>query len=428
MVPDLLPAYDRSSFIGSLESAIAEGIEQGSNVGLILIDIHNLRQLNHTYGFEQGDRVLHEAYDALMGIATLPGTVFRIGAGRFTFILPRLTNPAFISLAMNRVNSVLEQSFSHSEGSMPPMVFLGVAVNKGGVASALEMLVAAEQSLHEIQQGKERKLAHFMGMEATSSGFSELEDAFYQSLHNNAFQIYYQPKVNLHTGRADAAEALLRFQLEDGSFVSPQIAVDMAEASGRGYALTKWVIHRAIRQLGDWKHKFDLKVAVNIQASLVASPDLVSLVKDSLAIWGVDSDNLALEITEGGFIEDKESGFDNLARLRELGVRLSIDDFGTGYSSLSYFKHIPASELKIDKSFIDHIQDGGHDLELVKIMIYIAHQFGLLVVAEGVEDEATCQLLKTLGCDYIQGYYFSRPLPAQEFERWLTNNSCTRLI
>lgn len=428
MVPDLLPAYDRSSFIGSLESAIAEGIEQGSNVGLILIDIHNLRQLNHTYGFEQGDRVLHEAYDALMGIATLQGTVFRIGAGRFTFILPRLTNPAFISLAMNRVNSVLEQSFSHSEGSMPPMVFLGVAVNKGGVASALEMLVAAEQSLHEIRQGKERKLAHFMGMEATSSGFSELEDAFYQSLHNNAFQIYYQPKVNLHTGRADAAEALLRFQLEDGSFVSPQIAVDMAEASGRGYALTKWVIHRAIRQLGDWKHKFDFKVAVNIQASLVASPDLVSLVRDSLAIWGVDSDNLALEITEGGFIEDKESGFDNLARLRELGVRLSIDDFGTGYSSLSYFKHIPASELKIDKSFIDHIQDGGHDLELVKIMIHIAHQFGLLVVAEGVEDEATCQLLKTLGCDYIQGYYFSKPLPAQEFERWLTSNSCTRLI
>ena len=109
-------------------------------------------------------------------------------------------------------------------------------------------------------------------------------------------------------------------------------------------------------------------------------------------------------------------------------MRLSIDDFGTGYSSLSYFKHIPASELKIDKSFIDHIQDGGHDLELVKIMIHIAHQLGLLVVAEGVEDESTCQLLKTLGCDYIQGYYFSKPLPAQEFERWLTNNSCTRLI
>ncbi len=106
-------------------------------------------------------------------------------------------------------------------------------------------------------------------------------------------------------------------------------------------------------------------------------------------------------------------------------MRLSIDDFGTGYSSLSYFKHIPASELKIDKSFIDHIKDGGHDLELVKIMIHIAHQFGLLVVAEGVEDESTCQLLKTLGCDYIQGYYFSKPLPAQEFERWLVNNSCT---
>jgi EAL domain-containing protein (putative c-di-GMP-specific phosphodiesterase class I) len=183
-----------------------------------------------------------------------------------------------------------------------------------------------------------------------------------------------------------------------------------------------------MRQAKDWQDTMDIQIAVNIQASLVASPDLHGLVKDSLAIWGVSPDKFALEITEGGFIEDKESGFNNLLNLRELGTTLSIDDFGTGYSSLSYFKHIPADELKIDKSFIDNLIDGGHDLELVKIMIYIAHQFGLTVVAEGVEDRATCELLKALGCDYLQGYYFSKPLSVDNYEAWMRENKDRSLI
>jgi EAL domain-containing protein (putative c-di-GMP-specific phosphodiesterase class I) len=158
---------------------------------------------------------------------------------------------------------------------------------------------------------------------------------------------------------------------------------------------------------------------VNVHAGLVANPDLPSLLRDALVIWGVDAGRVTVEITESAFIEDKDSGFDNLLKLRELGVNLSIDDFGTGYSSLSYFKHIPAAELKIDKSFVSSMQEDPQDLELVKIMIHIAHRFGLTVVAEGVEDRASVDLLRDLGCDYGQGYFFSRPLPADEFEEWL---------
>jgi EAL domain-containing protein (putative c-di-GMP-specific phosphodiesterase class I) len=151
----------------------------------------------------------------------------------------------------------------------------------------------------------------------------------------------------------------------------------------------------------------------------VGNPDLPAMLRDAIAIWGVEPTRVTVEITEGAIIEDKESGFDNLLQLKNMGINLSIDDFGTGYSSLSYFKHIPAAELKIDKTFVSTMMADSQDLELVKIMIHIAHQFGLSVVAEGVEDRATMLKLRELGCDSIQGYYFSKPLPAPEFESWV---------
>lgn len=421
-------SIERDRFLAALDLAVKEGKRNNDNIGLLLVDLSNLGRINHSYGFDRGDVVLKEAKQALLGVTKLPDTVFRIGGRQFAYILPGLNNPAFIALAMNRVQTVLEDALMLGDGVLPIIVKQGVSVNKGCLLPPMDMLAAAEISLSAAKQGKERSLEDLLGTELPSEQDIELERLFYESLHNNAFQLYYQPKINLHTGRPDAAEALLRWQLEDGTFISPEYAVNLAETSGRGYALAKWVIHRAMRQAKEWQSIMDVQLAVNIQASLVANPDLHGLVKDSLAIWGVGSDKFALEITEGGFIEDKESGFNNLLKLRELGTTLSIDDFGTGYSSLSYFKHIPADELKIDKSFIDHLIDGGHDLELVKIMIYIAHQFGLTVVAEGVEDRATCELLKALGCDYIQGFYFSKPLPVDVFEAWMRDNGQRSLI
>ncbi|RLA62028.1 MAG: hypothetical protein DRR04_01410 [Gammaproteobacteria bacterium] len=197
------------------------------------------------------------------------------------------------------------------------------------------------------------------------------------------------------------------------------MVVQLADAAGRAFELTKWVVHQSMRQLKSWRHSLDVGLALNIQAGLVASPDLPTMLRDAIAIWGVDPAKVTVEITEGAFIEDKESGFDNLLALKNMGINLSIDDFGTGYSSLSYFKHIPAAELKIDRTFVSAMMVDPQDLELVKIMIRIAQQFGLTVVAEGVEDRATMLRLRELGCDSIQGYYFSKPLAAREFESWV---------
>jgi EAL domain-containing protein (putative c-di-GMP-specific phosphodiesterase class I) len=156
-----------------------------------------------------------------------------------------------------------------------------------------------------------------------------------------------------------------------------------------------------------------------VQAGLVGDPDLPALLQDAITIWNVDPGKVTVEITEDAIIEDKEAGLNNLLKIKEQGINLSIDDFGTGYSSLSYFKHIPASELKIDKSFVSSMSSTTEDLELVKIIIQLAHQFGLVVVAEGVEDAACLELLRSLGCDYAQGYHFARALSAEDFQSWL---------
>jgi len=415
-----LPEISRYPFIQSLEHYIAETLAEESNLGLLLVDLSNLAKINHYYGYDQGDLLLSSAYERLLGVSKLPDTVFRVGSHHFGFILPGLANPGFIALAINKVTALLAQDMQIGDDSVPMVVKVGMSISFKGEANAMDLLALAEASLTHVRSGGSYQI-HAVDDEESDRLDFKLEALFRETLHENDFQLYYQPKINLSTGAADHSEALLRWNLESGESISPERAVELADAMGSGYALTKWVVHTAARQLKAWMGDVDMSVAVNIQASLVSNPDLLSLVEDTIGIWGIEEGRFTLEITESAIIDDKESGFNNLLKLKNLGVKLSIDDFGTGYSSMAYFKHIPATELKIDKNFVSTMKDDKLDRELVRIMIDTAHLFGLTVVAEGVEDIESLELLRAMGCDYAQGYYFSRPLPAQEFEQWVND-------
>ena len=416
---DDLPEIERALFIRALTHSVDAAREDSSNLGLLLIDLTNLSRINHHHGYRTGDLMLAASYRELLGVSKLPDTVFRVGSHRFAFILPALANPAFIALALNRVTRLLEGELFVDTGMVSVDLKVGVTVNRGGHRDAMAMLALAEASLTHVKMGGDHRIEALLAEDSVGEADYQLEQRFARALRDNDFDMHFQPKVDLATGRVDSAEALLRWSPDGGDPVSPEMVVELADAAGRAYELTKWVVHRSMRQLKDWQGALDVGLAINIHAGLVGNPDLSSLVRDAIAIWGVEPGKVALEITEGAIIEDKESGFDNLLKLKSLGLKLSIDDFGTGYSSLSYFKHIPAQELKIDKSFVRTMMVDSQDLELVKIMIRIAHQFGMKVVAEGVEDLAVMQRLRELGCDYIQGYFFSRPLPAAEFEAWM---------
>lgn len=414
-----LPAIERDRFIQALGRVVDEARAAQTHLGLMLVDLTALARVNHYHGYEVGDQVLATAYYQLLELSKLPGTVFRVGSHRFAFLLPDLGNPAFIALALNRVQRSLDTDLHGESGSTSFEIKIGIAINRRGEREFMATLAEAEASLSRAKLGGVQRIEDVLAEENGEPGQLRLEQRLAEALRDNAFELYFQPKVELATGKINSAEALLRWQSTDGEFISPEFIVEWAEGAGYSYELTKWLVHRAMRQLRDWKGKLGVGLAVNIPATLAGDPDLPALFSDAMAIWGVHPGKVTVELTERAVIEDKQSGFDNLLKLKEMGVTISIDDFGTGYSSLSYFKHIPASELKIDKSFIDSMLVDPQDLELVKIIIHIAHQFGLTVVAEGVEDSESLEMLRELGCDHAQGFFISRALAPATFESWI---------
>ena len=248
-----LPEIARHSFIGALEQYIDQTRTDESNLGLLLVDIGNLAKINHYYGYDQGDLMLSDAAEQLLGVSRLPDTVFRIGSHHFAFILPGLTNPGFIALAVNKVAITLGQDMSIGDDKVPVKINIGVAIGRRGELDAVAMLGMAEASLVHVRSGGEHQIHELIEERAGARQDFELEKLFRETLQDNDFQLYYQPKINLRTGAADHAEALLRWQLPHGDFVSPEQAVQLAESMGSGYALTKWVVHTAMRQLKAWQ-------------------------------------------------------------------------------------------------------------------------------------------------------------------------------
>lgn len=414
-----VPPIHRADFLLALSKAVAAAREEGSHLGMLLIDITNLSRINRNHSYQTGDLILASAYAQLLTVSKLPDCVFRVGDHRFAFILPGLSNPAFIALAINRVQKLLEQELYIDADMIGAELKIGIAISKEGRRDPMAMLALAEASLAHMKLGGRHRLEEYIGDEGDEPVNYQLERRFLQALQDSEFELYFQPKVHLASGRVDKAEALLRWFPEGMDAVSPEMVVELAESIGRSFELSKWIVHRGLSHVRAWQDTLGMQVALNIQPSLVNDADLPPLLQDAIAIWGIEPDKVTLEITESGIIKDVDSGFANLLKLRELGLNLSIDDFGTGYSSLSYFKQIPAAELKIDRSFVTSMMVDEQDLELVKIIIHIAHRFGLAVVAEGVEDRPTLDKLRELGCDYGQGFYFCKPLAPVEFEQWV---------
>ncbi|HEY9135941.1 MAG TPA: EAL domain-containing protein, partial [Pseudomonadales bacterium] len=246
------------------------------------------------------------------------------------------------------------------------------------------------------------------------------EGELHDALTKNTMELFYQPKVDLRSGKPTHAEALVRWTSPSSGPISPLIFVPIIEQIGRMEDLTKWAVNTALRQLKEWPSLWgDLSVAVNVCPSLVDDPELLSFVSNAITIWDVDPSRLTLEITEGSIIQDPESSFSNLSNIKNKGVKISIDDFGTGYSSLAYFKNIPANELKIDKSFVFHMLENEGDKHITHVISDLAHKFNLSVVAEGVETKEILYALIDAHCDYAQGFYFSKPLPQGQFIEWL---------
>jgi EAL domain-containing protein (putative c-di-GMP-specific phosphodiesterase class I) len=241
-----------------------------------------------------------------------------------------------------------------------------------------------------------------------------------QALEHDQFTLHYQPKASLRTGRVDGVEALVRWHHPERGLVPPDQFIPLAEQTGVIKPLTAWVLDEALRQCAEWRSAgIDLQVAVNLSVRNLLDAHLPESIGTMLRRYELPPTSLELEITESTIVADQVRALDVLTRLNGMGIGLSVDDFGTGYSSLAYLKDLPVSELKIDRKFVNNMTEDGDDAFIVRSTIDLGRNLGLQVVAEGVETEAVWDQLALLGCDVAQGYYLTRPLPADELTKWL---------
>jgi EAL domain-containing protein (putative c-di-GMP-specific phosphodiesterase class I) len=248
---------------------------------------------------------------------------------------------------------------------------------------------------------------------------AELESAFI----NSSFEIYYQPKVNLVSCQLYGAEALIRWTHPEYGTISPDMLVHVIEKSHLLEEITLWILNTALHQSGLMRARFpDFRIAVNISPGLLASPDLVELVQRALRIWNTLPNQLILEVTETSMMVNQKLSQRNLKQLSELGVLISIDDFGTGYSSYSYLQQLPVRELKIDRSFITDLLLDDTSMCLVRSMINLGRDFGINVLAEGIETSEVLEQLVDMGCEYGQGFLIAKPMPVAEMLEWIDSS------
>lgn len=397
--------------------------ENEYDLGLLLVDLKNLRQINHQHAFSIGDAVLTELSSQLQDLASQEHTVFRISSHTFAVILPRIAQVALLPMVIARIRDALEEAIKMDVHMTPATLLFGAALNRSGEKSALLTLTMAERHLAALRDGHiddfDSSLFEYESLDNQIQDISTLLQPFNAALRENAFLLFYQPKVSASTGELVGAEALFRWNDPQRGFVSPELAMQVAESARLIFDVTKWVVHAAARQYKTWAADgFVVPISVNIPPSILARPDLEAMLQGAISIWSMPAEAMTLEITEQGLVMDAQAGTRAMQRLRDAGFKVSIDDFGTGYSSLSYFHEVPATELKIDRSFVQRLNSSPEDEGIVRAVAELAKIFRMKLVAEGVEDFETLERLRELGCDHVQGFGVSRPKPAEQFETW----------
>ncbi len=387
---------------------------------LILIGINRFKKINLLYGFEVGDQILDQMSERIIDILPEGNVIAKINNSEFAILLKQIKHAGQVILATNKIISVLSEPFNIANETVRIKVSIGICSAQASITRSDDYIHRAEVALELAKKSNAEYLLYSDALDLDLNRQPDIENKINIALEEGEFELYYQPKVDLKSGTPIGAEALIRWNHPLLGQVSPNAFIPIAEQTGQIIPITFWTLNTALRQLSEWpEFETMLNVAVNFSAIATKDEDLVERVESALKIWGIDYTRLTIEITESTLLSDPTKTFEILKKLKNLGIKISIDDFGTGYSSLSYFKNIPATELKIDQSFVSKVLSSPTDLQITKTIIAIAKEFELKVVAEGIEDQATYDALVKLDCDIGQGYFIGRPMPLDKFVNWL---------
>jgi diguanylate cyclase (GGDEF)-like protein len=390
------------------------GTERGTPVGLVLIDMCNVREINASLGHHVGDDVVGEASRRLRQNASPSDILARIGETQF-LVIARNCSPERAPLYADQLAGVIRAGFHLSGMSLDLHVACGVCLYPDHGNTADELLRRVQIALEDAIDARTRVAIYRPGRDEDRRRRLTLITDLRGAIDRNSLTLMYQPKVTMATRSVKSLEALVRWTHPHFGPVSPAEFVPLAESTGGSRRLTSWVLAAAIRQMGEWRREgLDVELAVNLSAPDILDPELGDEILRTLRAHQVESSSLLLEITESAVMRDPQLAARNMQLLRIAGVRFAIDDFGTGHSSLSQLSLLPVDELKIDRSFITHSRLGSDAATIVTSTIELGHSMGLNVVAEGVEEPEAWNLLRRLGCDFAQGYLISPPLAAAD--------------
>ena len=391
-------------------------------LAVCFLDLDNFKEINDKHGHERGDQVLVQVANAIRSVLRGQDSVARIGGDEFVLLLTELESRAALLEVVGRVLEAIQQPVVPEDAEHRLSASVGIAVYPELDCSADELLRYADQAMYRAKQRGRNQYYLFdaeedqMGRERQS-----LLHAIEQALADNSFTLYYQPKINLHSGAAEAVEALIRWPQADGSVRMPGSFIPQLYGLPIERRLGCWVLDRAIRQYSEWQQAgLTLSVSVNVSPEHLLSGDFVDQLRAILATHHIQHpENIVLEILETSRISDFQRMRERVIECRALGVRTSLDDFGTGYSSLTYMRQLPVDELKIDKSFVMAMLESAEDRSIVRGIVALAHAFHRRVVAEGAATPGHLTELRDMGCDFVQGYSISRAMPAQDIPAWV---------
>ena len=413
---------DRWQFLDTLKLEVDRATEQQSKLALLVVEIKNFQRINMLHKYSTGDKVLKSFADLLSQVARKQDFVFRIGDCKFTLLLRDIASEEHAKLAAYKIHRMMEGTFEYQLEKIHCDATIGISLCPDNAVESDDLLQQAEVALSSAKQSGYSTSVTEKNKDDSIFNELELEVEILSAIELSQIKVFFQPKISVKTGLPSGAEALIRWQHPVRGLLGPNQFLPIAESAGLLKPITNWTLNSALRLSKQWTEKWgDLKVSVNIPSTFIEQADFVDIVKNAVGLWKKENITLCLEILEGSFISNISSSFQTLKEVQKSGVKISIDDFGTGYSSLSYFRDIPANELKVDQSFVMGLQNDPANLKIVSLIIDLAHRFDLSVVAEGVENIEVVDVLKQLKCDEFQGYYFSRPIAADEFEHWLEN-------
>ncbi len=416
---ELTDLPNRTLLFDSLDQVLRRDDSKEIRGALLVMDLDHFKEINDTLGHNSGDLLLRQVGTRIRGMIRKTDTVARLGGDEFAVLLPGLGAELGIERA-RKIIEVLEKPFDIEGMHLDIETSIGITLFPDHGKDADTLIRRADVAMYH---AKNKGCGYYI-YEAEADPYSmrrlALTGELRYAIEQNELTLHYQPKVDLRTGLTTGVEALVRWNHPQHGFIPPDEFVPLAERTGLIRPLTLWVLNAALRQNHIWRMMgIDLIVAVNLSARNLQESKLSDQIIDLLEAWNVPAASLMVEVTESALMEDHAGARKILTDIKCVGVDASLDDFGTGYSSLAYLSQLPIAEIKIDRSFVMDMTSNEQNAAIVRSTIDLGHNLKRIVTAEGVEDRKTLDILKSWGCDKAQGYFLSRPLPANELVEWL---------